>query len=358
MGRTNSQEIAMRWVTKTRLIVVAVLSVAALLGVASEADAGVKAPILTFIGGAVVVTWLLPLRRPEWRDAIVVIGTAIATVGSWYWLIDATNGDPSPLVISLMGSVVLAVVLLVSVFMVWVFTRPATEPIDYNRRVIERRVRRRLHEIVDETQHAGARSPGGERYEQYDATISELFRNTWSMVNDPFRWTYAPKEHENLIDNYVVVRLSRTAEIAIGKHPQQCKYGSVAHNLSEYAKLHLYRIALITEFDPLPAECPQCKEPKPTHKSNCVAAICWQCKYPTPPQKPDIQNTNVITPQCHIPMLCFPRGEAVTPAEPIAVRVRLPFTIPEDGQDECLTMGKWPRRRKDLRNLLEELNHD
>ena len=58
------------------------------------------------------MTWLLPVRRPAWRDAIVVIGTAIATAGSWYWLMDAANGDPSQLVVSLIGSVVLAVFIL------------------------------------------------------------------------------------------------------------------------------------------------------------------------------------------------------------------------------------------------------
>lgn len=348
----------MHWIIKARIIVVAILSVAALLGATSDADPAVKAPVLTFIGGAVVVTWLLPVRRPEWRDAIVVIGTAIATAGSWYWLMDATNGNPSPLVIYLMGSAVLAVVLLVVVFMAWVVTRPTTDPLDYNRRAVERRVRRDLREIVDETRQAGARFPGGGRYERFDATIFALFLNTWSMVNDPPRWTYAPKEHKNLIDNYVVVRLSGTAEIAIGKHPHQCKYGAAAHNLSEYAELYLYRVVLITEFDPLPAECPQCKESKPTHKANCMAAICWQCKYPTPPRNPDSQNTAAITLQCHIPILCFPRGEAVTPVEPIAIRIKLPFTVPQNDEDQCLTMGHWPRNRSGLRDLLDALNHD
>ena len=358
MPTTIGEEFSMDRILKARLVVAAILLLAALLAMGLDTDAGVKAPVLTFIGGAVVVTWFLPVRRPEWRDAIVVIGTVIATAGSWYWLMDTTDGDPTVLVFALTGSVVLAVVVLVFVFMVWAFTRTSVEPIEPNRRAIERRVRRRLREIVDETRQAGARSPGGESYEAFDAAMFQLFLNTWSMINEPRLWTYEPAKHRELMGNYVVGMLDKTAEIAISKHPHQCKYGAVAHNLADYAGRWLRITQLVTEFDPLPLDCPECKEPKPTHKANCMAAICWQCKYPTPPTNPDSQNTAVITPQCHIPTLCFPRGELVTPVEPIAVRIRLPFTIPQNGQDQCLTMGHWPRRRRDLRNLLDELNHD
>ncbi|MXZ90449.1 MAG: hypothetical protein F4W95_10510 [Chloroflexi bacterium] len=348
----------MNRIIAARLFFVAILWAAALAAFAQDVSYGEKAPVLTFIGGAIVVVWFMPVRRPEWRDAVVVIGTGVATAGSWYWLMDASDGDWTTLVAALMGGVVLVIIIFVIGIVIWVFARLDGEPIERDRRAIERRLRRRLHEVVDETQHAGPRGPDGVLYERFDHVIFELFLNTWSMVKDPSRWTYAPREHKNLIDNYVVARLRRTAEIAIGKHPHQCKYGAVAYNLSDYAELYLYRVMLITEFDPLPAECPHCKEPKPTHKANCMAAICWQCKYPTPPRNQNSQITEVITPQCHIPALCFLRGESVTPKEPNAIRIKLPFTIPQDGEDQSLTMGNWPRNRRDLRNLLEILHHD
>ena len=352
------KKFSMDWILKARWSAAAILLVTALLAAYANDDAAVKAPVLTFIGGAMVVTWFLPVRRPEWRDAVVVMGTGIATAGSWYWLTDATEGDPTTLVLSLIGGVALVVVSLVALLIWRALTLASNEPIDHNRREIERRVRRRLHEIVDETRQAGPRSAGSETYEAYDSTMLLLFLHTWSMTNAPHRWTYDPTHHRDLIGNYVVARLEKTAEIAISKHPHQCKYGAAAHNLASYARRSLRTNQLITEFDPLPTNCPECKEQKPTHQANCMAAVCWRCKYPTPPKNPDSQKTTVITPQCHIPMLCSPRGELVTPVEPTAVRIRLPFTVPQNGEDQSLTMGEWPRRKRDLRNLLGQLNHD
>ena len=222
---------------------------------------------------------------------------------------------------------------------VWLaITRPFGEPIDANRRQIERRIQRRLDEIVHEVRQAGPRSPGGARYEAFDGTMFLLLLHTWSMINEPSQWTYDPANHRDLIGNYVVARLDKTAEIAISKHPHQCKYGAVAHNLSDYAGRWLRIVQLITQFDPLPQFCPECAEPKPSHQANCMAAICWRCKYPTPPRYSNSQKTTVITPQCHIPILCYPRGEMMAPMEPIANRIRLPFTIPHNAEDECLTM--------------------
>ena len=252
----------MNRITAARLFFVAILCGAAVAAFTQDVSNGEKAPVLTFIGGAIVVVWFIPVRRPEWRDAIVVVGTGIATAGSWYWLMDASNGDWTSLVAALMAGAFLVILVFVTGSVIWGISRLDSEPMERGRRAIERRLRRRLHEVVDETQHTRPRGPDGVFYEQFDHVIFMLFLNTWSMSNDPSRWTYAPKEHKNLIDNYIIARLRSTAEIAIGKHPHQCKYGAIAYNLSDYAELYLYRVMLITEFDPLPAECPNCKEPE------------------------------------------------------------------------------------------------
>ncbi len=348
----------MKWIFRFRISAISILLLAVLLAWSEDSGAAVKAPVLTFIGGVMLVVWLLPIRRPEWRDAVVVLGTGVATAGSWHWLMDATEGDPTPLVLSLLGGVIVVVILLFG-FLVWLaITRPFGEPIDANRRQIERRIQRRLDEIVQEVRQAGPRSPGGARYEAFDDTMFLLLLHTWSMIDEPSQWTYDPANHRGLIGNYVVARLDKTAEIAISKYPHQCKYGAVAHNLSDYAGRWLRIVQLITQFDPLPQFCPECAEPKPSHQANCMAAICWRCKYPTPPRYSNSQKTTVITPQCHIPILCSPRGEMLAPMEPIANRISLRFTIPHNGEDQCLTMGNWPDRKRDLGRLLDILDHD
>ena len=153
----------------------------------------------------------------------------------------------------------------------------------------------------------------------------------------------------------MVERLVRTAQIATSKHPHQCKYGECAQALADDASLFLQRVNIIGDFDPLPDACPECHESKPSHKANCMAAICWRCKYPTPPSKAGSTNTAAITPQCHIPPICFPRGEQIGTDSQVLPRVRLPFTIPQGGSDDCLSMIQWPRERKQLRILLEQL---
>ena len=343
---------------KIRWLAVTVLFIAAIFAVIGEdTTTEEKAPILTFLGGAIIATWLVTEIRPR-RDVGVVLGTLVATTGSWYWMNHATNGNLTTFGWYLLAGVISVVLVLAAIFIGRVITGASGEPIDRNRREIERTVQRQLHKIVVETRQAGPHSAGGTTYEAYDSTMFILFLKTWSMTNNPNQWTYDPTHHRDLIRNYVVARLKKTAEIAISKHPHQCKYGAVAHNLASEASMWLRVTHLITEFDPLPTNCPECKEPKPTHQANCMAAICWQCKYPTPPKKPDSQKTTVITPQCHMPTLCSPRGELVTPVEPIAIRIRLPFTMPQNGEEQSLTMGVWPRRKRDIRNLLGQLNHD
>ena len=345
-------------VLTVRLLIEVVFFVAAVLAWTQDYGAGVKAPILTFLGGAMVVVWFLPSRRAEWRDVIVVLGTGVATVGSWYWLMDATVGDPDPVILPVLASVMFVATVLVVIFIVRIFERRSDYPVG-ERREIERTVRKRLGDLVDEARYAGGPgSSGSQIYEAYDGTMLDLFVHTWSMSNVPRRWTYEPKNHKDLLGNYIVARLEKTAEIAISKHPHQCKYGAAADNLAYYARRYLSVTRLITEFDPLPQVCPECAEPKPSHKANCMAAICWQCKFPTPPRDLLSQKTEVVTPQCHVGAACIPRGELVSPAGPVVTRIRLPFSVPHAGEDDCMPASEWPRNRQQLRDLLNQLNHD
>lgn len=349
----------MNWsVLKTRIAAAVILGLAAGLTVwPLEASYAVKGPMLTFIGGAIVLVGLLP-ERPEWKSLIVIAGTATAVGGSWYWYWDATKGDGWLLASVIVVSVVLVGTPLSVIGIASFMNRRVPDEMERERRVVVRSLKRRLNDVVSETRQAGAHWPGGEHYEAYDFTINMLFLQTWSMLQNPYQWTYAPREHEDLIAWYVIERLRRTAEIAISKHPHQCKYGAIAYNLSEFAALHLYRINIITEIDPVPTECPECREPKPTHKVNCMAAICWRCKYPTPPRSKNSQNTTVFTPQCYSLFSCSIRGEELVPVAPIATRLKLPIGIPRGGEDQSLTGPLWPPNRGRLRQLLEDLNHD
>ena len=347
-----------RKILAARIIAAAILALAAgLTAWPLEAIYAVKAPMLTIIGGAIVLVGLIEVRL-NWENGIVVAGTTAAIGGSWYWYLDAAKGDREALAAVISTSVILVVIVLVFGTIAWFISQREPDEMERERRAVVRSLRRRLHDAVEECGRARPIGPGGQHYEQYDATIHMLFMQTSSMVNNPHQWTYAPKQHEDLIAWYVIERLRRIAEIAISKHPHQCRYGAVAYRMADLAEMYLYRINIITEFDPVPAVCPQCKEPKPTHKANCMAAICWRCKYPTPPRNPNSDNTAVITPQCYRDALCFARGEEVSPVSPIAPRIRLPFGLSQGGQDNHIAGPVWPRNRRALRQLLEELNHD
>ena len=343
---------------KVRLIIEAVLIASAFLALVLNESAGVKAPVFTFLGGAMIVVWFFPSRLPDWERIVVALGTAAATAGSWYWLMDATAGDASPLIWILLAGTILVATVFGTVFIVRILERRSEYPVG-ERRKIERTVKKRLDELVDDARYAGGPGSSGNRiYEVYDGTMLNLFLHTRGIANDPQRWTYEPKNHKDLLGNYIVARLKMTAEIAISKHPHQCKYGAAADNLAHIAGRYLRVTRLITEFDPLPQVCPACTEPKPSHKTNCMAAICWQCKFPVPPQDPDSQRTEVATPQCNAGTACHPRGELVVPQAPIVTRIRLPFSVPHAGEDECLPASEWPRNRRELQYLLNQLRHD
>ena len=328
----------------------------------SEMPHGEKAPVLTMTSAALVLTGLLPARRLERQDLPGMIGGAvgaiIAIVAAFYWLSDATDKPFQTLAAVLLGATTLLIVLLFLAMVIWgasALDRPTDPDFIRKRRAIVNRLVRRLNQVVKEIQYAHPVPSDGVHYARYDGEVFLLFLHSWSMLHNRWQATYAWKEHENLIGSYLVERLGRTAQIAISKHPHQCKYGEIAQALANDASLFLQRVNIIGDFDPMPDACPECREPKPSHKVNCMAAICWRCKYPTPPSKAGSTNAVVITPQCHIPPICFPRGEQTGPNSQILPRIRLPFTIPQGSSDDCLSMIQWPRERKQLRILLEQL---
>ena len=351
-----------------RLIVGSLLLLVILTTLLSEMTHGEKAPVLTMVSGALILTGVLPNRRPGREDLPVVagatVGTIVAVVAAFYWLSDeSTDTGANPfetLAVQLLIATILLVSILVLVLFVWGTTTLSgpTDPYVTRQKAIVKRVKRQLREVVDDTRSVPFVSNGGIYFAQHDHDISMLFLDNWSMLEHRQRTTYDWKEHENLIENYLLERLLRTAQIAITKHPHQCKYGEIAQNLADQAVILLRRVSLIKEFDPLPDSCPECRELKPSHKANCMAAICWQCKYPTPPGKARGENTSVITLQCHLQTVCVPRGEQITPTSTIVRRIRLPFSIPQGKFHEWQPGAVWPHKRRDLNRLLEILQHE
>ena len=217
-----------------------------------------------------------------------------------------------------------------------------------------RRVRSQLRAVTAEI-----RGRGTGPYWRFDHNIYQLFFKAWLVADRQQQCTYNVKAHGNLMENYLSAMLHRTAEIAVTMHPEQCKYAEIAERLADDVELYLERIFLITKFDPLLSDCPQCKETLPAHKANCMAAICWQCKYPTPPRNPNSSNESTVTPQCHDAIQCKPRGEQIPPVAPVTYRLTLPFTVSQSyGDVDMRIHGLWPNNKRDLNRLLEQLQHD
>ena len=337
------------------------LSVVALVTLIADLEPGIKAPLLTVTGAAIFIVPLVPPEEFELPQVGALLGTVTALLGGWFWLSGATEGKAAPALANVMlGAVALIVIGIIGYGYIRVFhSTPSRENPDVLRR--RRRVdsvRKQLQDLARETTSVLGVYSNGTRYAEYDSDINMLFMSSWSMLEHRNRTTYAWREHENLVENYLVRRLQLTAEIAISKHPHQCKYGEVAQRMADEIRSMMPVVNIITEFDPLPDTCPECQEAKPVHRVNCMAAICWRCKYPTPPIRAASETTTMVTPQCHIPQLCFPRGEQLAAGAPFLRRIRLPFTLPRNGTDERLSMGTWPRNRRALRDLLEQLRHE
>ena len=321
-------------------------------------EAKVRAPLLTLIGGLVILVPMLNLNKLELLQVAPIVGILVVSGGTYFWLSEAT-GEKAGITLAglFLGTVALIAMGAIVIAFFWIITKTNSmqDPDDMIRASRIRRVKRQLREILGDVN--GARSSN---YSQYDPTISALFRDTWSMLNNPHRTSYAWREHKNLVENYAVARLERTAEIAVTKHPYQCKYGEIAHELAYNIVLGLPPVNLIKVFDPLPDTCPECKEPKPAHKANCMAAICWRCKYPTPPSKARGRSISLITPQCHQSLgLCIPRGEQAHPTDPVVTRIRLPFSIPQDDDSNEYHPGPgWNRDKRKLKDFLEQLQQE
>ena len=345
---------------KIQICALALLGVVALLTLASYPEAA-KAPLLTMTGGAMVLVPLVLTGKHDLPQVATLLGMVVILLGGWFWLSDATKGNPG---VTLAGPLIGALVIVAFAFMVAAFsgifgwTTSQQNPDMRSRRKIVSRVRSQLRDLARQASSGRIVSANGVRYAQHDSDISMLCLNTWPMLGNHHQTTYDWEEHENLVENYLVERLEIIARIAVTKHPHQCKYGEIAQSMADDFKKLLQRVNIITVFDPLPAACPECGETKPTHQVNCMAAICWQCKYPTPPSRAGRENTGAVTPQCRIRQICFPRGEQLAASAPVLRRIRLPFTIPQDGSDECLSTTQWPRGKRALRDLLKQLQHE
>lgn len=349
-----------------QLVVCITMLVAVAATIGLPAKHSIKAPMLALVSGVFMLASIIPGKLPE-RDQIPVLAgatfsTVVALGAGWYWLLDATEGQGFRSIYPAAVALIVFLVLFYVAFLGWavwlivLIRRPADDSLASHprRKAIVRRVKQGLQQSYREVNSAPKT-----RFTDHDVVISSLFLSMWTILDKPHQWTYDPKAHQNLLENYLVALLNYTAEVAISKHPQQCKYGGVADDLSRQANRYLQRVGIITELNPLPDVCPWCKVPKPAHKASCMAAICWRCKYPTPPANPDRASEKVITPQCHIDFLCAPRGEAVQPTAPVVGRIKLLVTIPQDGEDSFhlldLTGVSWPLNGRQLRDLLEFL---
>ena len=349
-----------------QLAVCVVMLVAFAATIWLPAKHSIKAPMLALVSGVFMLASIIPGKLPE-RDQIPVLGgatlgTVVALGAGWYWLLDATEGQGFRSIYPAAVALIVFLVLFYVAFLGWavwlivLIRRPADDSLASHprRKAIVRRVKQGLLQSYREVNSAPKT-----RFTDYDSEISHLFLSMWSILGNPHYWTYDPKAHQNLLENYLVALLNYTAEVAIGKHPWQCKYGGVADGLAQQSELYLERVGIITELNPLPDVCPECKAAKPAHKTSCMAAICWLCKYPTPPANPARASEKVITPQCNIDFLCAPRGEAVQPTAPVVVRIKLPVTIPQAEENSFDILrpagGGWPLNGRQLRDLLGKL---
>ena len=74
-------------------------------------EAGVKAPLLTMMGGVTIITVLYPTRVVTMRDMVTLAGTGIVVFGDFYWLIDATENNNALLIEALTIFLLLILVL-------------------------------------------------------------------------------------------------------------------------------------------------------------------------------------------------------------------------------------------------------
>lgn len=80
----------LRWIRTLALLYFLVAACATLL---SPVGNGVKAPILTLMGGASIVVVLFPLEFRRITNVGTALGTVLATLGSGTWFADARLGE-------------------------------------------------------------------------------------------------------------------------------------------------------------------------------------------------------------------------------------------------------------------------
>ena len=106
-----------KWLWGLRIIALACIIALAVLTVNLIHSPGVRAPLLTMLGGVTIVMTLYPPRtiaiQDLAQDLFTVIGTGIAISGGIYWLFDASQtvaADKRPLILSLTYSLMLILV--------------------------------------------------------------------------------------------------------------------------------------------------------------------------------------------------------------------------------------------------------
>ena len=106
------------------------LVIAGMVAFVEGVAAGVRAPLLTMIGGLIIVVVLFPARKPTFSDIGVILGTGIAVLGSYYWYKDEIPGKEGLnfFFVLLYIYVGIVVVLISIIYLVWFlvsFTRIA-----------------------------------------------------------------------------------------------------------------------------------------------------------------------------------------------------------------------------------------
>lgn len=84
-----------KWLLALRFIMLACIITLAALAVNMIDSPGVRAPLLTMMGGVTIVMTLYPPRVMTIlgvaQDIIAIVGTGIAITGAFYWLTDAAQ---------------------------------------------------------------------------------------------------------------------------------------------------------------------------------------------------------------------------------------------------------------------------
>ena len=92
MSETSRSDKALLWIRIAMVMLIGVLVFSTVNWINS---AGVRAPLLTMMGGATIIMTLYPFRSIAMqdiaRDVFTVIGTGIAIAGGFFWLIDAAQ---------------------------------------------------------------------------------------------------------------------------------------------------------------------------------------------------------------------------------------------------------------------------